>query len=325
MRISSCLESLASQSYPKHLFEVIVVNDHSTDDTAKIVAAHNKDHVRLLNLSDYVDPHVVNSHKKKAIDTAINQARGDLIVTTDADCVAGPDWIKTIVSFYEEKQAAFIAAPVKMNPGRSILSIFQSLDFLILQGITGASVHNHFHNMCNGANLAYEKKAFMEVDGFEGIDSIASGDDMLLMEKISQKYPERVYFLKSKEALVITEPEPTWKAFMNQRIRWASKAGYYKDKKIISVLLLVYLLNVSLLIFFVAGFFNIIWIFFFVIMTFTKAIFELSFVRNVARFFNLYNLLVYFPYFQPLHIFYTVMAGWLGLFGTYQWKERKVR
>src|SRR4030095_15486302 len=96
-------------------------------------------------------------------------------------------WLKTIASFYEEKDPAFIAAPVVLQNNSSVLQIFQALDFLVLQGITGGSVHKKIHSMCNGANLVYEKKAFVEVGGFSGIDNIASGDDMLLMNKRSEE------------------------------------------------------------------------------------------------------------------------------------------
>ena len=107
-------------------------------------------------------------------------------------------WLKTIASFYEEKKSAFIAAPVVLQNDSSVLQIFQALDFLVLQGITGASVHKKIHSMCNGANLAYEKIIFNEVAGFAGIDNIASGDDMLLMHKISSKYPGQDSLLKIK-------------------------------------------------------------------------------------------------------------------------------
>ncbi len=130
------------------------------------------------------------------MEIAIGLAKGSLIVTTDADCLVQPEWLRTIASFYEEFSPVFIAAPVvycNPLPGDSLfkkfLKIFQSLDFMTLQGITGASVYKKFHNMCNGANLAYEKKAFYEAGGFEGIDQIASGDDMLLMHKIHKIYP----------------------------------------------------------------------------------------------------------------------------------------
>ena len=110
--------------------------------------------------------------------------------------------------------------------------------------------------MCNGANLAYTKKAFTEVGGFTGIDNIASGDDMLLMHKIYKLYPDKVMFLKSKDAIVQTAPVNSVKDFFNQRIRWASKADKYDDKRIFVVLLLVYVVNVLLLVLPVIAIFN---------------------------------------------------------------------
>ena len=132
---------------------------------------------------------------------------------------------------------------------------------MTLQGITGASVYKKFHSMCNGANLAYEKKVFLEVDGFTGIDNIASGDDMLLMHKIYNKYPGKVMFLKSANAIVRTKPMETLKEFFNQRIRWASKADKYTDKKIITVLMIVYLFNLYVLGLGISSFFIIIFLF----------------------------------------------------------------
>ncbi|MEO9210960.1 MAG: glycosyltransferase, partial [Ginsengibacter sp.] len=205
--IGRCIQSIQSQSYPKDKFELIVVNDHSTDSTVEVIESFGKEGIRIINLADFTENKIINSYKKKAIDTALKFAQGDLIVTTDADCVVPKKWIETIVSFYVEKKVVFIAAPVifknhKKSKGvfNSFLQIFQSLDFMTLQGITGASVEKGFHNMCNGANLAYEKKVFFEVNGFEGIDEIASGDDMLLMHKIQKVYPNKIGFLKSPDA-----------------------------------------------------------------------------------------------------------------------------
>jgi cellulose synthase/poly-beta-1,6-N-acetylglucosamine synthase-like glycosyltransferase len=113
------------------------------------------------------------------------------------------------------------------------------MDFMTLQGITGASVQKNILSMCNGANLAYEKEIFTRVNGFAGIDHIASGDDMLLMHKIWKQNPGKVHYLKSPDAIVTTQPMKTWNDFFDQRIRWASKATKYDDQRIIAVLFLV--------------------------------------------------------------------------------------
>jgi cellulose synthase/poly-beta-1,6-N-acetylglucosamine synthase-like glycosyltransferase len=196
---------------------------------------------------------------------------------------------------------------------------------MTLQGITGASVFKKFHSMCNGANLAYEKKAFLKVGGFTGIDNIASGDDMLLMHKMAEQYPDRILFLKSSDAIVQTKTVETLKDFFNQRIRWASKADKYTDKKITAVLLLVYLFNAWMLFIGIFSIFYSFVFFLFIGVLIAKTIIELFFLYPIAKFFKKEKLLWWFPLAQPFHILYTVIAGWLGKFGTYKWKQRQVK
>jgi len=317
--IGQLLSSIESQTYPKEFFEVIVVDDHSTDNTASIVK--NFEFVKLIRLQ----PDNINSYKKRAIETGIAGASGDLIVTTDADCIVPQNWLKTIVASKQQTNAVFIAAPVSIDNKWTLLQTFQTLDFLVLQGITAASVKKRMHNMCNGANLAYERKAFYEVNGFTGIDHIASGDDMLLMQKVARHFPGRIFYLLSKDAIVTTQAAKTWKEFFNQRIRWASKATNYNDIKIFSALFLVYFLNCSLLAMFIAGFWNYNLWWALAGMLVVKTFVELLFIYPVARFYNKQKLLGLFPLFQPLHIIYTVIAGWLGVFGNFEWKGRRVK
>jgi len=323
--IEDCLQSLLNQDYPAHLLECIVVDDHSDDSTAEIVKKYAAEKFKLIHLKDYSQQGNVVAHKKKAIEIGIAESKGDLIVTTDADCVADKNWIRTVAGFYEMNKASFIVAPVKIIPGSSILSIFQPIEFAILQGITGASVYKHFHRMCNGANLAYEKKIFYAVNGFNNIDHIASGDDMLLMEKIAEKFPDRIGYLKSKQAIVETMPSINWKSFFNQRIRWASKTKNYTDKKIVAVLLMVYLLNLSLFIFLVGSIIVPSWFLIFVVLVFYKCVIEWTFVRDVLRYFGLQAFMYSFPLFQPLYIIYIVISGFFGSIGKYTWKGRVVK
>jgi cellulose synthase/poly-beta-1,6-N-acetylglucosamine synthase-like glycosyltransferase len=337
--IATCLDAVCGQSYSTALFEVLVVDDHSTDNTAAIVNSYAGKNVKLISLKDFIPAGEINSYKKKAIEVAIAQSAGELIVTTDADCIVKENWLQTIAAFYEEYDPAFIAAPVAIDCSNKFIEFFQALDFMTLQGITGASVHKKIHSMCNGANLAYTKKAFTEVGGFTGIDNIASGDDMLLMHKIYKLHPDKVMFVKSKDAIVQTAPVNSVKDFFNQRIRWASKADKYDDKRIFAVLLLVYLVNVLLvalpvIAIFIKTAFSIslypftfvftlweLWIFLIII----KTIAELIFLMPVSKFFGKRSMLWLFPLMQPFHIIYTVIAGWLGKFGSYNWKERKVK
>lgn len=317
--IRTLLTSIQKQDYDASYFETIVVDDHSTDQTALIAGEFAI--TRVVQLKE----DAMNSYKKKAIEAGIGLASGDLIVTTDADCVAPSKWLRTMAAFKEEKNAVFIAAPVVMNNDQSFLQIFQALDFMVLQGITGAVVSQKKMPMCNGANLAYERKVFYEVNGFADIDHIASGDDMLLMNKIWKKHPGSVHYLKSKDAIVSTQPMLSWKSFFNQRIRWASKATAYEDKTVTAVLLLVYLFNLSFLILLITAFWHTEYWFWLLGLWLAKTTIELPFVYSVARFFDKTKLVRYFPFFQPLHICYTIISGLFGQFGKYEWKGRKVK
>jgi biofilm PGA synthesis N-glycosyltransferase PgaC len=317
--IGALLNALREQNYPRELFEVIVIDDHSEDNTAGIVKQHAN--VKLLTLKS----DVTNSYKKKAIETGITAATGELIVTTDADCLPPENWLLTIASFRNEKQSVFVAAPVVIDCNSSLVQMFQALDFMVLQGITGAAVYKKKLTMCNGANMAYEKKTFTEVNGFTGIDHIASGDDMLLMHKIWRQYPDRVHYLKAKEAIVSTQPVTTWKAFFQQRIRWASKAKQYDDKRILPVLLLVFLFNLSFPVLLVAGIWDYRYWLLVLLLWLFKTCIELPLFRSLALYFDKQWAIKWFIVFQPLHIFYTVVSGFLGQFVKYEWKGRKVK
>ena len=326
--IGALIDSLLQQTYSRSRFEIVIVDDHSTDRSWDLIQSFSEAPLSIQAVSlasETHNPETLIAHKKFAIGKGIEKARGELIVTTDADCVFDPGWLFNIASFYGTTKAKFIAAPVKIRTHYSFLSIFQSLDFLTLQGITGASVYKRFHTMCNGANLAYEKAAFYEVNGFSGVDDIASGDDMLLMYKIYKKHPDAVYYLKSKNAIVTTNPVTSWKDFFNQRIRWASKATHYDDKKIFWILLLVYSTNLCFLILAIASFWKATWLFFFILLLLAKILVEFPFVNAVAIFFGEKKLMQYFPFMQPLHILYTIIAGWFGKFGTYEWKGRRIK
>ena len=317
--IGTLLLSLEAQTYPKELFEIIVVDDHSTDRTAEVVKTFPS--VKLISLQ----LEGLNSYKKKALETGIAQAAYSLIVTTDADCTVLPDWLGTIAAYKEKTNAAFIAAPVRMTATGSVLETFQAMDFMILQGITGAVASRKQMSMCNGANLAYEKTVFNAVGGFAGIDEIASGDDMLLMYKISRMYPSRVHYMKATSAVVTTAPMHTWKAFLQQRIRWASKATRYEDKRILPVLLLVYLFNLSFLVMAVAGWWSpVYWILLISLLVF-KTLAELPLFLSLNSFFRTGWTAVLFFFFQPMHIIYTIISGLFGQFGKYQWKGRTVK
>ena len=320
--IEACINSILHLNYPAHLFELIVIDDFSEDETAALVNKYPT--VQLIQLKDHISS-PINSYKKKGIETGIGHANHEYIVTTDADCTVPVNWLRNFAFIIQNKRSVFISAPVAMNDESTFLQLFQSLDFLSLQGITAASVGAGVHSMCNGANLCYSKEAFEQVEGFKQVDHIASGDDMLLMHKIYKKFPGLVHYCHSAESIVLTQPETTVKRFFMQRIRWASKADKYDDKRIFVVLLLVYGLNFCMLASALAGFVDhTLWLLFLAAFFF-KTVTELWFLLPVAAFFQKQELLFWFPVAQPFHIVYTVIAGWLGKFGQYKWKGRSVK
>lgn len=312
------LNDLQQQNYPRHLWEVLIVDDFSTDNTAAL-AKGLPENFRMIQPAGTPE----NSSKKNAIAAGVAKAQNELIVVTDADCRVGNSWVFTHAAFYNQTGASFIAAPVRYTYQPSLLQVLQTLDFITLQGITAASVSARVGMMCNGANLAYTQKAFNAVNGFENIDSLPTGDDMLLMQKIWKREPGNIAYLKSKEAMVSTAAVPTWRAFIMQRRRWASKTLVYKDKRLIAVLGFVLLLNLFPLVLLAAGFFvpAAFLVFFFYLLL--KGGIEWPFVASAARFYGEQKLMRYFLLLQPLHVFYTVLVGVSSQFGTYTWKGRK--
>lgn len=319
--IRNLLNALFHQSYPKDFFEIIVVDDFSTDRTAEIVQECSSPYMILIQPGVSAEL----SSKKRSIEAGIKKAQGELIITTDADCIPSTMWLETLNHLYVTHNAAFIAAPVKFTHDKSFLQIFQALDFLTLQGITAASVSAKFHAMCNGANLAYTKQAFINVNGFEGIDKVATGDDMLLMHKIWKQQPPKIFYLKNKDAIVTSQPMLSWKDFFMQRKRWASKTLVYDDYRIIVVLAFVYLLNCLFVALVIASFFNRFYWWYALGFIIIKTIIEIPFVNSVAKFYNEKKIVKHLFIFQPLHILYTVFVGLLSQFGKYEWKGRKTK
>lgn len=320
--ITKTIEDLIAQKYPKVLTEIIIIDDHSTDRTADIVLGYSDRNVKLIKLNE---DRALNSYKKKAIQTAIGTCTGDLIITTDADCRMGQNWLSTVVSLYEEKDYKMISSPVAYFQEKSFFERLQSLEFLYLIGLGASTIGNKQPSTCNGANLAYEKKTFYEVGGFQGIDDLASGDDELLLHKIAAKYPDRIGFLKNREAIVYTHAKENLSAFIQQRKRWASKSTRYKNKAIIVLGVLIWIFNLSILGNFIAG------LFFSGFLTVTfyqlsiKMILETLFLWDVTGFAKRRSLLILIPVLNVLHVLYMVYIGIAGNSGKYNWKGRMVR
>lgn len=327
--IAACLQSILHNNYPGDRYEIILIDDFSTDQTAAIAADILHPPHRVLQLKDHLSAEErINAYKKKALEIAIQQSKGAYIITTDADCILPSQWLNLFASTVAEQGVHFVAAPVSFTPyqqNKSWLYYFQSLDFMTMQGITVASNKLNLGNMCNGANMLFSRQAFEAVDGYRDIDHKASGDDMMLMQKIQGRFPASIRYLFEQRAIVQTPVQPTLSAFINQRIRWASKADSYPQLKMTLILLIVYLFNCSLL---CTAVISLIWPSYFSILLWAlgiKVFSELFFLVPVARFYRKKKELIFFIFLQPLHILYIIIAGFLGKFGSYSWKGRTVQ
>jgi cellulose synthase/poly-beta-1,6-N-acetylglucosamine synthase-like glycosyltransferase len=324
--IQDCLNAVVAQNYPRHLYEVIVIDDYSTDETYAFAKVIQRDNLKVLSLAKYFgDAAEKIPNKKKALTIGVKNAKGQVIVTTDGDCIMDENWLSTMVSTYQEHNYKFITGPVMLRPARGLLKLFQQIDVINMLGITGGTIANNYPTMCNGANLLYEKSAFLHVDGYKGNTDIPTGDDIFLMQKIEMAFPDSIGFVKNIDACVYSKPEGTFADFVAQRVRWTSKSTAFQKKSVTAILMFAYLFNLLILIFIPIAFekFELAWLP--LALTFgVKFVMDFAFNIPVTGFFKKRILLLLLPVFEPLHIIYIVCIGVLGLSGKYTWKERRI-
>lgn len=320
--IRRTLDCILGQDYPTNLVEIVVVDDHSTDRTSEIVQSYADRGVQLIQLNV---GNTMNSYKKYAIARAIEHSTGDIIVTTDADCRMGPNWLTTIVQYFEDHSSYMVSSPVVYSEEKSFFEELQTLEFLYLIGLGAAGIGNRSPTTCNGANLAYRRATFYEVGGFKGIDQLASGDDELFLHKVAEKYADRIGFCKAPEAIVYTDAKPDLASFLSQRKRWASKSTKYKDKKVVFLGVSIWLFNVALIVsilFFIYQLPVCNWL---LLTAFClKGVAEFVFMIPITQFARRTSLLLYLPLLTFIHSFYIVYIGIAGNMGKYDWKGRNV-
>jgi hypothetical protein len=238
------LAALRRQTLPPHLFEVLLADDHSADDTAAVVQAAARQlpfRLRLISLPPGA------TGKKAALATAEAQARAPWVVCTDADCRPAPGWLAAYAALlHAQPRLHFISGPVRLTPGGAWFDGVLGLEFAGLVGVGGACISRGRPTMCNGANLAFRRSTFHEVGGYADNAGLASGDDEFLLHKIHERYPAGARFLAQPEAVVDTPAPATLRALLRQRVRWASKWPHYRPAAPRQLALLVLGANVSL-------------------------------------------------------------------------------
>jgi poly-beta-1,6-N-acetyl-D-glucosamine synthase len=319
--IMECLTNISNQHYPLELLDIIVVDDCSTDNTVVLIkdfiSRNPEKRISLIELTASQ-----SSLKKQAIAVAVKSATGDLIVTTDADCIMSAKWVSSIVTLYESSNAVMIAGPVCFRKSDNIFSKMQELEFLSLIASGAATMNIGMPTMSNGANLAYEKNAFQEVGGFETNKKYASGDDVFLMHKMKKELSRKIRFIKSTDAIVETKPTTSFISFFNQRKRWASKSRGYKDVPTIIIALIIFLTNFSILSCFVLSFFSATFLLLFLISFFMKFIADFPVLFGICSFLKKEKLMYLYIPVQLLYPIYIVLTAIAGLSGKYKWKDR---
>ena len=320
--ISKCIDAIAAQTYPSNLIEIIVIDDHSTDKTKEMAEKA----LSGIKISSKIISNGQNLHgKKSAITEAVRNALGELLIITDADCQSGIKWLSTIESEYRKSGAFMLCGPVQIKHETGFLAQFQSLELCGLSLLSGGGIQAGIPLLCNGANMAYTRKLFEDVEGFKGIDYNPTGDDILLMFKVNRKYPGKIVYLKSKDAIVTTLAQKSLKDFMSQRIRWASKGLSSKNigNSLVSILV------------FGSNFLSIVAIFLLIIRAELFPVLILGIVLKITAdfllllfgsdFFDKKKLLWIFPFAEIVTMAYISWVGIVANFASYKWKDRQYK
>ena len=312
------LQSLYNQNFPKEFYEVIIVDDNSEDRTKKIIEDFINNHkdinLRVLEAE--------SEGKKRAISQALHNAENELILVTDADCELNSSWIDSIVAFYQEKKCKMILAPVLLSPASNLFEKMQVLEHLSLIASTAGSASIGVPVMCNGANMAYEREAALEVEKLRKDFNIASGDDMFLMEQFVKIYGHKnVKFLLNKSAIVKTKTCKTIKEFFRQRRRWVSKSKSYTNGKIILTALVVLFFNLSIVSLFLSAFYiPALWSLY-ILLTLLKFFIDFPILKSITNFMNQGKILKWTLPLEFIYPFYVVFTAISGLLLKVNWKR----
>ncbi len=318
--LQELLVSMAAQTYPSNLWEMVLVNDHSEDNgkeqIEKFAKSHKKLNIRLVDSE--------GMGKKVALTEGVREAKGNLIASTDADCRVSANWLINMVSFYRQEHPLLIFGPVVYENETKFLQKLFSLDFMSLVASGAGSVSMHLPLMGNGANLVFEKDVFLEAGDEAQKRDYASGDDVFLIHYLSKEFGKRsVRFVKNRDCMVFTDPPSGLKAFLRQRVRWGSKAKAYESSWPLGVAFSVFVFNGLMAASFFASCFIPWFMSVFLLFVLLKFVVDFPLVQAFSDFANKRRLLVYLFPFEFIYPFYILYAAVKAVFFRYEWKGRK--
>ncbi len=295
LQLPSLLLALQNQSIRN--FELILVNDNSSDDTSVVMelAKSSFNNITIVDCK--------GNGKKQALKAGIQVASGELIVTIDADCRPHPEWISTICSFMHRHPTDLLIGPVNTHTPNSFREKLQQLEFVTLVASGAGAAGAGLPIMCNGANLAFTKNAWFESQTDLHEEQI-SGDDVFLLLSI-KKRKGTIRFLKSEKAMVTTAVAPDLKSFVRQRMRWTSKAPAYTDFHLILTALSVFGISVVQLALLFLSFLSVQYFIGFLTVFCIKLLIDFIFCMKIKDFFSLQlspQLLLSLSFLYPFYI-----------------------
>ena len=325
--IDHLLEDLVGQDYPPEFLEIILVDDHSGDNTREKIRSWLERHkgLRLITLGPS------EKGKKSALEKGISASGHSLILNTDGDCRASKNWVAEMVAGFSDPEVKMIIGAVIFEPDSGVFHSMQSLEYFSLTASSAGSAGLNAPILCSGANLAYYRDDYLEFIA-EREQVSESGDDIFLLQWMKKRYPGSIRFLCSVGSAIRTLPAGSFSAFLKQRVRWTSKSRYYRDSDIISTALLVFgfnafllaILLVSMLSPVVTGIWNAPLLLIFGIAFVGKSLVDLLFLVPVLVHYRKTRLLRYFVPLEIIYLFYVSLTGLMGQFISFSWKGRKM-
>ena len=323
LNIRKLLSSLSDLLYPPQYLQVIIVDDFSEDQTANIVRIYPQQNIQLLKMADVLGENQSSfSGKKQALDYAIKYSNAEIILCTDADCVVEPNWVNTMVQCFEEESCKYVTGPILYDETPAFIKFFQELDLMSLNAVTAACIGNQWPVMSNGANMAFRRSDYLEVNATRKDLHISTGDDMFLMHSIHKQFPGSVYYQNT--SAVTTSAAADIQTFWNQRVRWLSKRFSFTDFRIPGMLIFNFLYSFFCVCLLIMGLFDFQYGIYFTVLYLVKTISDAVFlVRSYPR--KLHKILLFIPVVEVLYLLYVLLVGIASRFGRFSWKGRAIK